>query len=459
MNKLTRRSMLTGAAAGVAALSAGCERAQERQGSAAPGSFRHLLEGIGRENLKITEVRATPLTYQPPAGVFIEEAGPIVTVSRGLSVLQVFTDKGIAGIGPGPEFKSTGAPDFSHLVGENPFDVELMYAQPGIDIACWDIIGKAKGMPLYKLLATDHEPNPKVHVYGSAGVNWTFYDKKDGKPYGVEALIQEALKLKELGFDAYKWRPGTDWEEAGMTPEKLGNNFCRKLREAVGPDFKLALEKKAYDQWTIEQALQIAPIINELKFHWFEQPMGDQGPAEFDDYRKLKAAMPNVMLFGGEQFRSRAQARPFIQQKIYDVVQLDTGWVGTTESWYIAHMAHYNGLRMTPHNWFNELTTIANAHFTAGVPNGYMCEYFMYPNTPWRDVLFREPLAPKNGYLTLSDKPGLGVELADLDDLKRRFPFDPNARGAIPNPRFPKAMARALARQEQNRVKYGGGTQ
>jgi L-alanine-DL-glutamate epimerase-like enolase superfamily enzyme len=458
MKLCTRRSLLTAAVSGAGALSAGCGRGFVGAAGPAPGGLRHLLEGVGRENLKITEVKATPLTFKAPAGSFIEEAGPIVTVSRGLTVLQVFTDKGIVGIGPGPSFGPAGPPDFSRLVGKNPFDVELMGPPAGVDVACWDIIGKAKGLPLYKLLATDHEPNPKVHVYGSAGVNWTFYDRKDGKPYGAAALIEEALKLKELGFDTYKWRPGTDWEEAGVTAESLGNTVCRKLREAVGPDFKLAIEKKAYDEWTLAEALAIAPIINELKFHWFEQPMGDQGPAEFDDYLTIKAAMPNVMLFGGEQFRDRVRAKPFIERKIYDVVQSDSISVGITENWYIARIAQYYGVRMTPHNWTSELGTICNAHLAAGVPNGYMCEYFMYPNTPWRDVLFKEPLTPKNGYLTLSAKPGLGVELADLEELKRKFPFDPGAQATIPNPRFPKAMDRARARQEQNRAKYAGAS-
>jgi hypothetical protein len=114
---------------------------------------------------------------------------------------------------------------------------------------------------------------------------------------------------------------------------------------------------------------------------------------------------------------------------------------------------------MTPHNWTSELGTIGNAHFTAGIPNGYMCEYFMYPNTPWRDVLFREPLIPKNSYLTLNNKPGLGVELADLEQLKSKFPFDPNAESTVANPRFPKAWDRARAREQANRVKYGGPVQ
>jgi L-alanine-DL-glutamate epimerase-like enolase superfamily enzyme len=452
MRHSSRRSFLYGAAASGAALTSACRRGEvERAGS---GSFTHLLEGIGRENIRITGVKVTPLTYTAPKGAFIEEAGPIVTISRHASVLQMFTDRGLVGIGPGPEGAAAAGRDYSYLHGRSPFDTELLGLTGGLDVACWDIIGKAKGKPVYKLLATDNEPNPRVRVYASGGVNWTFYDRGDGKPFGVDALVAEALEYKKLGFDTFKWRPGTDWDEAGITPAKLGSTVCRKLREAVGPDFNLAIEKKAYDAWTIEQALEIAPIIGELKFHWFEQPMMDLGPAQFDDYRKLKQQMPGVMLFGGENLRNLAQARPFLEEHIYDAMQTDSIRLGITENWRLARVAAYYGVKQVPHNWASALGTIANAHLVAGVPNGYMCEYFMYPNTSWRDVLLSEPLKPQNGHLTLSDKPGLGVELADLAELARKYPFDPKATMTVPNPRFPKAAERARAREQAVRDKY-----
>ena len=455
MNPMTRRSLL-GAATAAAVVPAACNRASSHR----PASFTHLLEGIGRENLKITAVKVTNLTFTAPKGQYIEEAGPIVTLSRNAPVVQVFTDQGLVGIGPGGGYRGPGgAGDYSHLIGRNPFDTELLGLTGGIDVACWDIIGKAKGMPVYKLLATDHAPNPRVHVYASGGVNWTFYDRGDGKPCGAEALIEEALRYKAMGFDAFKWRPGTDWEEAGITAGKLGNTVCRKLREAVGPDFKLALEKKAYDAWTVEQALEIAPIINELKFHWFEQPMMDLGPSQFEDYLKIKEKMPNVMLFGGEGFTSLAQARPFIERRIYDAVQSDCIRLGMTENWRVARVAAFHDIRMVPHNWTSVLGTVCNAHLVAGIPNGYLCEYFLYPNTPWRDALVKEPLAPKNGYLELPDRPGFGMELADLGELSRKYPYDPNAPGTVPNPRFPKAAERARAREEQVREKYLGRAQ
>ena len=81
------------------------------------------------------------------------------------SVVEIFTDQGIIGIGPG----GVRSGNFSDLIGKNPFDVVFMGLAPRFDVACWDIIGKAQGIPVYQLLATDHEPKPRVHVYARGG--------------------------------------------------------------------------------------------------------------------------------------------------------------------------------------------------------------------------------------------------------------------------------------------------
>lgn len=412
------------------------------------GSFTHLLEGVSREPIKITGVKTTCLTYQPPDGSYVHECGPVVLTKYDVAVVEVFTDQGIVGIGPGA---LNGPTNYDHLIGRNPFDVELLGLPAGLDVACWDIIGKAKGKPVYQLLATDHAPNPRVHVYASGGVLWTYYAKGDGQPYGVDALIEEALRYKAMGFDTFKWRPGTDWEEAGMNPTKLGE-ICRKLRAAVGPDFNLGLEKKGYDSWTFEECLEIAPIINDLNFLFFEQPMGDEGPAQFEDYLRIKERMPKVMLWGGERFRSLAQARPWLEQRIYDAVQSDAYIIGLTENWHLARVAAFYGVKLVPHNWSSSLGTMCNVHLVAGVPNGHMCEFFLYPN-PFREKLFKEPYRPVNGYITLSDKPGFGMELAE--DLEKQFPYIPGPN-TMANPRFPHAWPRAQAREEMVRRRYAG---
>jgi len=415
-------------------------------GNPISGSFTHLLEGVQRQPLRITDVKTTRLTYQPKDGAYVHECGPVVLTKYDVAVVEVFTDQGLVGIGPGDVHATD---NYQRFIGKNPFDVELLGLPPGLDVACWDLIGQAVGKPVYQLLATDNEPNPRVHVYASGGVHWTYYDKGDGKPYGVDALIEEALRYKEMGFDTFKWQPGTDWQEAGINPQKLGE-ICRQLREAVGPDFKLGLEKKGYDSWTFDECLEMAPIINDLHFYFFEQPMGDEGPAQFDDYRRIKELMPNVMLWGGERFRSLDQARPWLEEGIYDAVQTDAYSIGLTANWYLARTAAFNGIKLVPHNWSSSLGTMCNIHTVAGVPNGHMCEFFLYDN-PFREALFTEPYRPVNGYIMLNDKPGFGMEL--MPDLEKRFPYIPEP-GVQPNPRFPHAAERAQKREAEVRARY-----
>jgi len=409
------------------------------------GSFTHLLEGVGREELTITEIRITPISYKPADGSYVHECGPVVLTQCDETVVEVFTDQGLVGIAPG----ATRLGSRDHLIGRNPFDVELMALSPGLDVACWDLIGKAKGVPVYELLATDHEPNPRVKVYASGGVNWTYYDKGDGSAYGAEALIEEALRYREMGFDTFKWRPGTDWEEAGITPASLGE-ICRQLRETVGPDFDLGLEKKGYDTWTMEECLEIAPIIDELGFLFFEQPMGDIGEAQFEDYLRLKEAMPRVMLWGGESLRSASDVRPWLVQGIYDALQTDCHRLGVTENWYIGRVADYYGRKMVMHNWNSGLGTMCNTHYIAGVPAGHMVEFFLYPNE-FRYGLFTEPMRPHDGYITLLDKPGFGLEL--VPDFAKRFPHIPGTN-VLPNPRYPHAIDRAQARNQAVAERY-----
>jgi hypothetical protein len=114
----------------------------------------------------------------------------------------------------------------------------------------------------------------------------------------------------------------------------------------------------------------------------------------------------------------------------------------------------FNGLKTVPHSWISAIGTITNAHICAGVPSGYMSEYFIYPYTPFRDELLKDPPVPKNSHITLSRKPGLGIELADLEALKKKYPYDLNAPRIIANPRFPQAMERASAKLTRVRDKY-----
>ena len=166
------------------------------------------------------------------------------------------------------------------LIGKNPFDVEFLEcggqdynghttpisaetaAWAGVDSALWNIIGRAKNMPVYKLLATDYEPNTHIRTYDSGGTLHEWYY------YGAETLIEEALRYKEEGFTAFKLRCGPDWKYSNMTLKKY-MPVMRRLRGVIGPDFDLMHESVGGTGMTLDEVLGgFCQLLDELKFHW-----------------------------------------------------------------------------------------------------------------------------------------------------------------------------------------------
>lgn len=389
------------------------------------------LYSLSRENIKITDVRVTPLSYvhkdEPLWGV-----GDYVVWKADAGLIEVMTDQGIVGIGEGsPYSEPDKIKDYidkkvtPYIIGKNPFDVDLFTAggpyrdylaraaYAGINNACWDIIGKTKGKPVYQLLAQGFDPANRMKIYASGGVNHKWYDN------GTEQLIEEALRYKEMGYDAFKFRNGTSWEYSNMTLDQY-IPILRKLREAVGPDFKLMIEKHPHSFEDIVNKL--APALEELNFYWYEEPMDQWEDGSVDRHLAIKEGMPSVMISGGERFTNRFQLLEWINTGAYDIIQSDCNFTGISEGWHIAQMAHLYGRLQCPHNWHGGLTTIANIHFVAGVPNGHMCELNKTFN-PLKEEIFKEPLVVKEGYMELPDKPGFGVEI--IDDVARKFPYVP----------------------------------
>jgi galactonate dehydratase len=362
-------------------------------------------------------------------------------------ILQVFTDQGIVGIGEGSPYgyldrmkEYTEKYVKPALVGQNPFDVDLLScgannpwggrgtspyytnrticcAWAGANNALWDIIGKAKNMPVYKLLATDNEPDTHIRLYASGGVEYTWYDS--GRP----TLPEVIAGYKDNGYTASKFRVGTDWKVAGMTVQKY-IPWLEKLREAVGPDFALCQEHNM--RLTLEQCKEIAPTYERLKFHWLEEPFNRYEEGAVEGHIELCQLLPTVMVTGGEGMHNRMEFKEFVDRDAYDVVQPDCNILGISEAWAIARMAHLKGKLCCPHNWHGGMTTMANAHFVAGIPNRHMLELNQTYN-PFHTDLFVEPMMPKDGYLDVPDRPGLGMELKPLEDLKKKYPYIPGS--------------------------------
>jgi L-alanine-DL-glutamate epimerase-like enolase superfamily enzyme len=393
----------------------------------------HPLDGLEKEKIKITDLKVTLLSFElpPEEQWYLDWIPERYKCWKTDSILvEIFTDIGLKGIGGATQY---GGParvkEYLEqvikpaIIGKNPFDIDFltsgvlrrgpMVGWAGVDTAFWDIIGKAKGIPVYKLLAIDHEPNPKIPVYASAG------EMYDGDIW-PDNLIEEALKLKDMGFKAYKFRPGTHWSVSGMTMSRYIEGVW-KIREAVGPEFGLIQECNA--QWNMDQVMQFIPEAEKMKLIWIEDPTRRLGPQARENYIKIKEALKNVKLsYGGDVMDNRFDYKEWIDRKAMDIVQPDAGVMGLTESWYVSRMAHLQGQLCAPHNWHGALLTISNGHLAAGIPNLIMLESNQTFN-PLRTDLFKEELKFIDSYLTLPDKPGLGVEM--IDDAEKRFPFIP----------------------------------
>lgn len=434
MANLSRRKFITSAAAvaGSAALPDIAYSIKGEKTADLSGMRRHPLDEVTRENIKITDIKVTLLSYLlKPEELWADGDNNDIIWQTTSVITEVFTDAGITGIGGcsrynGPVEMKTYTEKVIKplLIGKNPFDVEILSggisgngaraAWTGVDVALWDIIGKAKGLPLYKILATDTEPQTHLRVYASGG-EFTWRKDSQFTDIGPESHIRQALSHKKNGYTAFKFRMGGGYGKLGITMKEYVPHLY-KLREAVGPDFDLIQEANC--RWSPEQCLEIAPVLEELKFLWFEEPT----KRVIEDYLKIKKALPTVKISGGEGRRNRNEISDWIDSGAYDIIQSGCDDAGMTENWHLARMADSRGKLFTGHNWQDGLVTIANAHLLAAIPNRFLLETNMTPN-PLKEGLFKEKLAVRNGYLDIPDKPGLGVEL--IEGLAEKYPYIP----------------------------------
>ena len=454
MSKLTRRAFIGSTAMGVGALSLGSCSSENPSPKPDTGVRTSPLEGIDRENIRITDVKLTILSYEFKESEQWYTAGRVAWKSD-TGILQVFTDQGIVGIGEGSPYgdlmkmkEYTEKVIKPNLIGQNPFDVDLLtcgVANP------WG--GRGSGAALKQphdhlclgrseLRALGHyRERPRMYlstnfwppimslklIYASMQVEEL---NTPGMIVAVQTLPELIARYKARGYGAAKFRIGTDWKFAGMTVEKY-IPWLEKLREAVGPDFLLNQEHNM--RLSLDQCKELAPTYERLKFHWLEEPFNRYEEGAVEGHAELCEMLPNVMVSGGEGMRTRMEFKEFVDRDAYDIVQPDCNVTGLSEAWAIARMAHLKGKPCCPHNWHGGMTTMANAHFVAGIPNRHMLEYNQTYN-PFHLDLFVEPMVPKDGYLDLSDRPGFGMELKPLEDLKKKYPYLPG-NWVRPNPK------------------------
>lgn len=291
------------------------------------------------------------------------------------------------------------------LVGNDPFDVDLLWqkmfsimksrghskgfmieAISGIDIAIWDLIGKALNLPVYKLLGGGLRD--RIEVYASS----LFF-----KP--TKELVEEAIRLIEKGFNSIKLK-------IGRGPEKDINNV-KAIRDAIGYDKKLMVD--ANSSYGINTALKIGKKFEKYEVFWFEEPIP---PYDLDNYKVLCSKL-DIPIASGESEFTRYHFKDIITNKAVDIIQPDVSRAGGfSECRKIASIASAFNMPYAPHTGASgAVCIVASLHLAKWLPNFLIFEY-MYPPNPLKDtILVERPFQLGNGHITLFDKPGLGIEI------------------------------------------------
>jgi L-alanine-DL-glutamate epimerase-like enolase superfamily enzyme len=362
--------------------------------------------------MRITEVRAYPTSFpvDPKHAVTL---GIGRTVKRDAVIVKLVTEDGIVGWGEAHHGRCPGA--VAHLVnttlrllvmGQDAHDINGIWkrvydkqlashgmgagaclALSGIDMALWDIRGKALGLPLYKLLGGRSRPVPAY----AGGVSLGYQDP--------EALVAEARPHVEAGYKAVKLRIG---DTIGKDVERIA-----AVREALGDD--LVILTDANTGYDIDDVRAVMPALDDLNVGWLEEPF----PAhDYLSYRQA-ARLGRTPLAAGENHYTRFEFNRVIEDGAITVLQPDLSKTGgITEALRIAALASSWKLPIHPHSSMTGLNMAASIHFLAAIENGGYFEADVSRNNLFRDELVSRPYSiDANGCALPLEGPGIGVEL------------------------------------------------
>lgn len=277
-------------------------------------------------------------------------------------------------------------------------------AAAAIDAALWDLRGKASGKRIADLLSD--APLDRVRLYASGGCNFDWRDRP-------ESLIGEVLAYADAGFTACKIRIGSKWAYDAVTPDRL-LGLLRELTQELGGRMELMLDGNT--RLTEDEALAIARGIDELGFTWFEEPIDR---SDVEGYARLNATV-GLPITGGEGFTTLEQFMPFFERGAFGIAQPDVAEAGITEAFRIAQAAARFGVDVCPHSWHNGLLAVEHAHYVAALPKPRVLELCMHQG-PLQWAILKERPEIKDGWMTLPNKAGVGVEIAD--GLQSKFPY------------------------------------
>lgn len=271
-------------------------------------------------------------------------------------------------------------------------------AMSAVEMALWDIAGKACGKPVHQLLGGAVRERVRLYARGDLGI-------------GSE--VEELAAAREEGFSAFKTGPGSSVEPYEESLQVRRAVEClRELRSAAGADFDLMIDCAA--AFPLPAAHRMIEQLQECRLLFIEEPVTGDIPSEL---QALTAAFPGERIASGERLSTRWGFREWVTSRAVHVVQADvTHCGGISELLRIAALAELHGMTVAPHNPYGPVALAANLHACAVMPNFLILEHCRH--RPWLENVQLFGPTIRKGCLELNDRPGLGVEL-DWDYVQR----------------------------------------
>jgi galactonate dehydratase len=356
---------------------------------------------------------------------------------RNYLFIRLATDTGLTGIGEATlEWQEKTVQTLAHewvegrVLGRDPFDIEaivgnlvrdqyqggatVMTAISGVEIALWDIVGKACGQPIFKLLGG------RVHERIPAYANGWY-----GGAQSPRDFAERARDVVHRGYRALKFDPfGTAWKDMSAEECESVVDIVAAVREAVGPSIGMIIE--FHGRLSAGCASDMIRRLERFDPGWCEEPLV---PESIELLAEVKRGSRSPIA-AGERLYTQVDFCRLISQRAVDVVQMDIAHCGgILASKKIAAMAAVQDIRVAPHCSIGPVALAACLHFDVGTPNFMIQEAFVEFDVPWRNSLVRGWNPIQNGELLVPDKPGLGIELDEAAIAEH--PYVPNAFASL----------------------------
>lgn len=340
---------------------------------------------------------------------------------------KVFTDEGITGVGEGTlngfgkTVEAAIHEMFPLVQGVDPFDTEQvslvlardLFSDGGqiqgsalgaIETALWDIKAKALGVPLYKLLGGRAQDKLRVYANG-------WYRSSEGR--NPETFAKQAAEVVRRGYTALKFDPfGDAWRTVEPSEFRVAVDIIKAVRDAVGPAVDILVE--GHNRFSVHSAIRFADAMAPYNPACFEAPVPHHRVKQIVEV----ARHSSVPIACGEDYYSREQFAELLSYDAVDIIQLEPQFVGLTAAKDIVAMAHAHNAVIAPHSAQGPICSLLCAHLNTASVNFWAHEFFDEFNDKWEKDILTAHLAQENGYITVSDAPGLGVDL-NVEEIQK----------------------------------------